>query len=82
MHTAGDDAQESEFQAGGLYISEDEIASRVGVGRKRWRSLAATLERDGLPKRNPVIGKRYWPAVRSFLDRMEGVGQGSFHRQP
>ena len=59
-----------------LYKSEQEIAARIGVGVKRWKSFAKTFERDGLPKPNPVIGKRYWPAIRKFLDAMEGVGQG------
>jgi hypothetical protein len=67
-------AYESE-PSGGLYLSEGEIAARIG-GVKRWKSLAKTFERDGLPKPNPVIGKRYWPRVRQFLDAMEGIGQG------
>lgn len=59
----------------GLYLSEAEIAARVGVGLARWKSLAPTLERDGLPKKNVLIGKRYWPKVRQFLDTMEGMTQ-------
>jgi len=31
---------------------------------------AAVLERDGLPKIDPLRGGRFWPAVRQwFLDR-------------
>ena len=37
--------------------------------------LAATWEREGLPRIDPMTGCRYWPAVRVFLDRRHGLGQ-------
>ncbi|WP_336801443.1 hypothetical protein [Kaistia sp. MMO-174] len=52
-----------------LYLFEIEVAQRVGVSEKAWRRLAPVLERDGLPRKDALIGKRYWPAVRAWLDR-------------
>ncbi|TGQ94605.1 hypothetical protein EN851_03350 [Mesorhizobium sp. M8A.F.Ca.ET.208.01.1.1] len=60
-----------------LYLSEEAIAQRVlGTRAKaRWTAIAAVWEREGLPRIDPVIGYRYWPAVRSFLDRRHGLHQ-------
>lgn len=60
-----------------LYLSEACIAQRVlGTGAKaRWESIAAVWEREGLPRIDPMTGCRYWPAVRSFLDRRHGLSQ-------
>lgn len=58
-----------------LYLTEDEIARAV-LGAKHardWASLAASLEFEGLPKVDPLTGRRYWPAVRAFLDRRHGL---------
>lgn len=67
---------EDRVSDGGLYRTEEEIAGLVGVSPRKWRDIARALEADGLPKRNPLFeGKRYWPAVRAFLDACEGVGQ-------
>lgn len=48
---------------------------------KIWDGVAAVLERDGLPKRDPLFGyRRYWPAVREWLRRRNGLAShaGSF----
>jgi hypothetical protein len=54
-----------------LYPDEAEIARRVlGARASEWPGKAAVLERDGLPKIDPLMGGRFWPAVRQwFLDR-------------
>lgn len=56
-----------------LYLYETEVAQRVGVSEKEWRRLAPILERDGLPRKDPLIGRRYWPAVRAWMDRRHSV---------
>lgn len=60
-----------------LYISEAVVARRVlGTGAlPRWSGLATVLEREGLPRIDPLTGCRYWPAVKAFLDRRHGLGQ-------
>jgi hypothetical protein len=61
-----------------LYKTDAEIAELVGVGLDRWRANAIVLTKSGLPARDLMFAnKRYWPAVRAFLDRRNGVGQQS-----
>lgn len=66
-----------------LYMTDGEIAGLVGVGVDRWRANATVLERSGLPRRDPLFAnKRYWPAVKAFLDRRNGLGHHSLALQP
>ncbi len=58
-----------------LYMADDAIAARV-IGRERvreWPGIVAALERQGFPPANPLFGGRYWPAVRVWLDRFNGI---------
>lgn len=61
-----------------FFPPEREIAREVlGPGRvAEWRALAVILERRGMPQIDPVFGARYWPAVRVWLDRRNGLGPG------
>lgn len=53
-----------------LFLTEAEIARRTGVSARQWRAAAHALEKQGLPKRDPLFAKRrHWPAVRDFLDK-------------
>lgn len=53
-----------------LYPDEAEIARLVlGKQAPQWPAIAILLERHGLPKPDALTGRRYWPAVRAFLDR-------------
>lgn len=66
-----------------LYLAEGEIAREVGVSCEHWRAAAAVLEKSGLPEPDPLFeGRRYWPAVKAFLDRRHGLGQSSFPSAP
>jgi hypothetical protein len=59
-----------------LYPSEADIAVRVlGEDAKRWPDIAAMWEREGLPRVDPLTGKRFWPAVEIFLLRRHGLTQ-------
>lgn len=61
-----------------LYLSESEIACLVLPPYKacEWPDIAAVLEREGLPRIDPIMGGRYWPAVRAWLDRRHGLQKG------
>jgi hypothetical protein len=59
-----------------LFLTEGEIALRVGVSAIDWQAAAPLLEKSGLPRPDPLFGQlRYWPAVRAFLDRRAGMAQ-------
>jgi hypothetical protein len=54
-----------------LYPSEATLARRVlGDRAGDWPAKAVLLEREGLPKIDPLMGGRFWPAMkRWFLGR-------------
>jgi hypothetical protein len=54
-----------------LFPNEAEVA-RLVLGRRaaEWPGKAVVLEREGLPKIDPLMGGRFWPSVfRWFCDR-------------
>lgn len=58
-----------------LYLTDEQVAERIGVGVEKWRENARVLEAQGLPKRDRLFcSRRYWPAVKAFLDRRNGLG--------
>lgn len=56
-----------------LFLREDEIACRLGQTLGEWSAKAMILERHGLPRIDPLMGGRYWPAIRAFWDRRYGI---------
>lgn len=60
-------------QDGALFLREDEIAQRLGQTSGEWKAKASVLERHGLPRIDPLMGGRYWPAIRAFWDRRYGI---------
>ena len=57
----------------GLFPDEQEIARRLSQEPKAWAGKAIVLERDGLPRVDPVMGGRYWPAVFAWWNRRYGL---------
>ena len=68
MHAANDNNP--------LYTPETMLA-RLVLGKDattvKWSAVATILEREGLPRIDPLIGCRYYPAVRAFFDRRHGL---------
>ena len=58
----------------GLSPCETEIARRLSQSEKHWRRIAPQLERQGLPKIDPIMKGRYWPAVEAFFRNRHGLG--------
>lgn len=62
-----------------LYPSEERIVREIfgeatSELKKIWREAVPILERNGLPKKNPLFGgRRYWPAVENWLKWYNGV---------
>jgi hypothetical protein len=75
--------ERAERNGDGLYVTEKEMARRIGVD---WPTLRPTIEamdsnpKSGFPKKDKLFGnRRYWPAVHVWLDqynRMPNVGPG------
>jgi hypothetical protein len=56
-----------------VFLDEDEIARRLNQKSVDWAAKAPILEREGFPKRDPIMGGRYWPAVLTFWNRRYGL---------
>lgn len=68
MH-AESEKMRSERPSYGLFVSEAEIARRLSQSLPEWKAKAPLLERRGLPRIDPLMGGRYWPAIEAFWRR-------------
>lgn len=59
----------------GLFPREDEVARRLSQSPTEWRAKAIILEREGLPRIDPLMGGRYWPAVLAWWNRRYGISK-------
>lgn len=57
----------------GLFPCEAEIARRLSQTPTDWKARAVLLERQGMPRIDPVMGGRYWPAVQAWFDKRHGI---------
>lgn len=62
-----------------LFVSEQEAARLAGQTPEEWKAKAIVLERDGMPKCDPIMGGRYWPAVVAFFHRRYGLHNVGLH---
>lgn len=61
-----------------LYLTEAQIAERLGISTEDWACAAPMLEKYGFPKPEHLFaGRRYWPACKAFLDRRYDLGTQS-----
>jgi hypothetical protein len=58
-----------------LYLLDSELIRRLGVPEKKMRSILPALEsKYAFPKKQPLFGgRRYWPAVKAWLDKHNGI---------
>lgn len=66
-------ARRSSHRDQGLFPCEAEIARRLSQTPAELAAKAKILERDGLPKIDPLMGGRPWRAVQAFFDRRYGL---------
>jgi hypothetical protein len=74
----------AEVQSNALYVNENELHRRIAphIGRDAFRSAIKTLEdQHSFPKVNALFRGRYWPSVKSWLNRYNGVGDDVFATQ-
>ncbi len=62
-----------------LYLTDAELIRRLGVPDKTLRSILPGLEsKYNFPRKQPLFGgRRYWPAVKAYHDRTNGLNIGS-----
>lgn len=60
-----------------LFVTDAELLRRLGIdpakGRMILRALDDQHERTGFPQKSKLWGKRYWPALKAWLDRTNGL---------
>ena len=58
---------------GGYFPCEAEVARRLSQTPDEWSAKAFVLEREGLPRVDPLMGGRFWPTVEQFWRRRYGL---------
>lgn len=60
-----------------LYLTDAEIIRRVGAPTRTMRAALRAFDDNpasGFPRKQKLFGdRRYWPAVRDYLDRINGL---------
>lgn len=58
-----------------LYVTDAELIRKLGVPEKGFRDVLVALEsKYAFPKKSPLFGgRRYWPAVKAWLDKHNGI---------
>jgi hypothetical protein len=57
-----------------LFVSDSEIAARLGIKPDIIKEKIELWERSGFPRQDPMFdNKRYWPSIAGWLDRRFGV---------
>jgi hypothetical protein len=58
-----------------LYLTDAELIRRLGVPSGVLRPILTTLEsHSGFPRKSALFGgRRYWPAVKAWLDKHNGL---------
>lgn len=63
-----------------LWVTDAELIRRVGAPRDKLRVAIRGWDRNpasGFPQKQPLFGgRRYWPAVKAFFDRVYGPKMG------
>lgn len=58
-----------------LYVTDAELIRRIGVPEKEGRAMLQDLaKKPGFPpKQRYASDRRYWPAVKLYFDKLNGV---------
>lgn len=56
-----------------LFVTEAQCAKRLGISFDTYKTAIIAASKAGFPQPDPLFGnRRYWPAVRAWLDRRYG----------
>ena len=63
-----------------LFVTDAECASRIGLTTEQFKIALPALAKSGFPMPDPLFAnRRYWPAVRAWLDRRYGIYGSDVH---
>lgn len=70
-------AETLERETAKLFVTDAELIRRLGVPEKIARVALSVLDGDrssGFPRKQKLFGdRRYWPAVKAYLDSTQGI---------
>ncbi|UXS96699.1 winged helix-turn-helix domain-containing protein [Agrobacterium tumefaciens] len=59
-----------------LFVTEAQCAERLGLSLDQFKMALLTADKSGFPMKDPLFAnRRYWPAVRIWLERRYGIGE-------
>ncbi|MFB0691948.1 winged helix-turn-helix domain-containing protein [Agrobacterium pusense] len=59
-----------------LFVTEAQCAERLGLSLDQYNTALIAAGKAGFPQPDPLFAdRRYWPAVRVWLDRRYGIGE-------
>lgn len=62
----------------GLFVSEAQCAERMGLTTEQLKQALLAVSKAGFPPPDPSFAnRRYWPAVKAWLDRRYGLYHGN-----
>ncbi len=64
-----------------LFLSDAEVGRRLGIAEGEWPRVRTAFEREGMPRKDAVANKRYWPAIERWLLARNGFSD-SVHAPP
>jgi hypothetical protein len=57
-----------------LYLTEAEMFRRLGVPYSKAKTVVRFLQdKQGFPRKSQLWGRYYWPAVKAWLDKNNGL---------
>ena len=74
MTAPGPDTLERERDK--LYVTDAQLIRRMGIPEKKARAILHDLatKHPAFPKPQQIAnGRRYWPAVKAYFDKMNGL---------
>jgi hypothetical protein len=58
-----------------LFVTEAQCAERLGLTTEQFKIVLPAATKSGLPHPDPLFAnRRYWPAVKAWLDHRYGMG--------
>lgn len=58
-----------------LFLTDAEVGAKLNIPTVEIKAAMIVFERRGFPPKDPEFGdRRYWPAIKEWLDRRYRVG--------
>ena len=56
-----------------LFVNSTEMARRLGIAEGEWPRVRTYFEGNGMPTKDPVVKKWFWPAIFHWLNHFYGI---------